>query len=218
MPGQSLGMKIDADEKELARRELEAALTRARALIFDCDGTLVDTPPVYARAWAAGLRLSGIEMPIPWYMARAGMSEYRLMDAFEEEHGVRLPRDEVVRQMRAAFVEGLSDLREIQPVAGIARLYHGQRPMAVASGGSRAIVTATLEATKLRPLFDTVVTVDDVAHGKPEPDLFLEAARRLGTAPAECLVFEDTHDGLLAAERAGTPGFNIHRLIGGISP
>lgn len=84
-----------------------------RAIIFDCDGTLVDTPPVYARAWAAGFRSSGKDMTPDWYLARAGMSEYVLMDAFEAEQGVTLRREEVVRLMRKAFLEGLTELREI---------------------------------------------------------------------------------------------------------
>ena len=193
--------------------EVESLISRAKALIFDCDGTLVDTPPTYSRAWAAGLRLSGIEMPIEWYMTRAGMSEYRLMDAFEAEHGVRLERDEVIQRMRAAFLERLQELREMEVISTIAHQRHGQMPMAVASGGSRAVVTATLDATNLRQLFDTVVTLDDVAHGKPAPDLFLEAAGRLGASPGECLIFEDTSEGLQAAERAGIPSFDVRALI-----
>ena len=105
------------------------------ALIFDCDGTLVDTPPAYARAWATGFRSAGAEMAPDWYLARAGMSEYVLMDAFEAEQGVTLRRDEVVRRMREAFLEGLAGLREIEAITAIARQHRGRLPMAVASGG-----------------------------------------------------------------------------------
>ena len=192
---------------------LQALLADARAVIFDCDGTLVDTPPLYARAWAAGFRSSGKEMPAEWYLARAGMSEHVLMDAFEAYAGLTLSRTEVVRVMRAAFLDELHALREIEAVAAIARENHGRRPLAVASGGSRAIVTATLRAIGLLPLFDTVVTLDDVGRGKPEPDLFLEAARRLGVPAGRCLVLEDSREGLEAAVRAGMRSIDVADIL-----
>jgi len=187
--------------------------TEVHALIFDCDGTLVDTPPVYAKAWAKGLALSGITMEADWYMARAGMSAHMLMDAFEAEHGVALERGEVVQIMRGVFAEGIDQLREIEAVASIARRNHGRLPMAVASGGTMEIVAATLRATNLLPLFDTVVTLDEVKRAKPEPDLFLEAARRLGVDPGHCLVFEDSREGLEAAQRAGMSAVDIVEVL-----
>ena len=192
---------------------LQALLADTRAIIFDCDGTLVDTPPLYARAWAAGFRSSGQDMPAEWYLARAGMSEHVLMDAFESYAGLTLRREEVVRLMRAVFLDELHALREIGAVAAIARENHGRRPLAVASGGSRAIVTATLQATGLLPLFDAVVTLDDVGRAKPEPDLFLEAARRLGVPAGQCLVLEDSREGLEAANRAGMQSIDVADLL-----
>ncbi len=183
------------------------------ALIFDCDGTLVDTPPAYGRAWIAGLQLSGKTVTLDWFRGRAGMSEYVLMDSFEAEHGVTLERDAVVRVMRQTLLEELHTLREIEAVTAIARAQHRRLPMAVASGGSEAIVSATLRATGLRPLFDAVVTIDDVPRAKPAPDLFLEAARRLGAAPGACLVFEDSREGLEAAHRAGMRAIDVTTLI-----
>lgn len=183
-----------------------------RAIIFDCDGTLVDTPPVYARAWAAGLRSSGTEMTTDWYLARAGMSESVLMDAFENEHAVTLSRDKVVSTMRTAFLEALPELREIAAITAIVRENHGRLPMAVASGGSREIVSATLQATGLLDFFQTVVTIDDVSRTKPAPDLFLEAARRLCVPAEQCLVFEDSREGLEAARLAGMRAVDVIAL------
>lgn len=160
-----------------------------------------------------GFRSSGQEMPAEWYLARAGMSEHVLMDAFEAYAGLTLRRDEVVRLMRAAFLDELHALREIGAVAAIARENHGRRPLAVASGGSRAIVTSTLRATGLLSLFDTVVTLDDVGRAKPEPDLLLEAARRLGVPAGRCLVLEDSREGLEAAVRAGMRSVDVADIL-----
>jgi beta-phosphoglucomutase-like phosphatase (HAD superfamily) len=182
---------------------VDAFLAKADALIFDCDGTLIETASLYTRAWTSGFALSGKEMSADWYKARAGLSEYVLMDAFEAFHGVVLDREGTVSQMRDTFLKELGLLREITVVANIARRNHGQRPMAVASGGPTAIVEPCLKATGLIMLFNTVVTLDDVGRAKPEPDLFLEAARRLTAKPERCLVFEDSHQGIEAAKRAG---------------
>ena len=136
-----------------------------------------------------------------------------LIDEFEAEHKVQLDRPEVVKRMHEEFLSRLSTLDEISPIAQIARERKGIVPMAVASGGARAIVTATLEATQFRPLFDEIVTMDDVTRGKPFPDLFLEAARRLRMNPSDCLVFEDTGEGLLAAQRAGMAAIDVRSLV-----
>lgn len=193
--------------------DLAGLLSSAEALIFDCDGTLAHTPPVYAGAWAAGMRAAGHDMPADWYMARSGMSEGALMDAFERWAGVVLPREDVVRIMRDAFVENVSLLQEIAIIAEIAREHKGKLPQAVASGGSRQIVQLTLDELGLTPRFDIIVTIDDVEHPKPAPDLFLEAARRLNVPPQACLVFEDSEQGFEAARRAGMTVVDVTALL-----
>jgi HAD superfamily hydrolase (TIGR01509 family) len=99
-----------------------------------------------------------------------------------------------------------SFLPEVQPiveVVSIARSMHGKKPMAVASGGGRRSVHATLQGLGLIQLFDTIVTSEDYINGKPSPDPYLEAARRLGVDPSGCLVFEDTEIGRQSAHAAG---------------
>ncbi|MEZ2410569.1 HAD family hydrolase [Bosea sp. RCC_152_1] len=182
----------------------------AEALIFDCDGTLVDTLPIYAGAWAHGFMASGKTMDRAWYLERAGYSEHGLMDQFDAEHDVEVDRDQVIRLMRQRFLADINSVREISAVAGIARDYLGVLPMAVASGGSREIVSACMEAAGLISLFTAVVTIEDVTRPKPNPDLFLEAARRLGVAPSKCIVFEDSPQGMQAAENAGMRAIDVN--------
>ena len=81
--------------------------------------------------------------------------------------------------------------------------------MAVASNGHRANIEATLSITKLLPLFDVIVAAEDVEYGKPAPDVFLEAARRMNVDPAQCIAFEDSNEGLEAAQKAGMRTIDI---------
>ncbi|AXY23502.1 MAG: HAD family phosphatase [Komagataeibacter hansenii] len=183
-------------------------------LIFDCDGTLLNTPPIYALAWTKGFQETGKQMPREWFMARAGMSDHVLMDAFEGDFKVRIPsRARAIEAMRREFFTNIADLKEIATVAQIARSNHGTRQLAVASGGARPIVEACLKATHLFDLFDRIVTIEDVAHPKPAPDLFLKAAQLLNTAPTRCFVFEDTQSGLDAAHAAGMRCIDVAQII-----
>jgi beta-phosphoglucomutase-like phosphatase (HAD superfamily) len=151
-------------------------------------------------------------MASDWYQARSGLSEHVMMDDFEREHGVTLDRKRTVEHVRRAFLFDVDSIEEIHEVAAIARQYRDRLPMAVASSGSAKIVVPCLKTTGLLELFDAVVTLDDVDRPKPEPDLFLEAARRLAASPERCLVLEDSPQGLEAAGRAGMMVFDVTNL------
>jgi beta-phosphoglucomutase-like phosphatase (HAD superfamily) len=111
--------------------------------------------------------------------------------------------EETVNRKEAIFLELSPEIAAIEPVVALARKYSGVKPMAVASGGHRRIVMNTLRALGIAHLFQAIVTSEDYQRGKPAPDPFLEAAHRLGVAPADCLVFEDTATGIAAADAAG---------------
>ena len=183
-----------------------------RALIFDCDGTLVNSLGLYAVAWPAGLRSTGHAMEASWYLERGGVSGDMLMDAFEQEVGQTLDRAQVMKAVWAAYSAGIDDLTEVEAVTAIAREFHGKLPMAVASSGPSDFVRLSLKSRGLDVLFDTIVTVEDVAKAKPAPDLFLEAARRLGVPPQDCLVFEDSIQGVQAARAAGCSVIDVREL------
>lgn len=184
------------------------------ALIFDCDGTLVDTAPSHLRALRVGLAHHGLAMTDEFYYPRAGKTPKDLFDEYEAKIvGKPVPRKEILDIYTTAFQDGLHLQQEITVIADIARTWKGRVPMAVASNGRRANVEATLTTTRLLPLFDTVVVAADVPHGKPEPDIFLEAARRMKADPHRCIVFEDSDEGLEAAHRAGMEGRDIREVF-----
>jgi len=195
------------------RGDIERSIREADALIFDCDGTLLKTPVLYAAAWQSAFENAGLGMDLDWYHDRAGMSEHVLLDAFEAETGVTIDRSRAVRDLRHFILTHMDSVKEIPEIAAIARVSHGHKPMAVASGGSREIVHASLQASGLLPLFQTVVTIDDVGNAKPAPDLFQTAAERLDTEPQFCLVFEDSPQGIAAAKAADMNWIDVNSII-----
>ena len=110
-------------------------LDNTKGLIFDCDGTLVDSAPLYAKAWGAGFAVSGAVMADDWYHDRKGLSEHVLMQSFEDASGLTLDRSATIATMREAFLAKLTVLREIAAVGDIARAVvtvHGlAKPVAI---------------------------------------------------------------------------------------
>lgn len=179
-------------------------------LIFDCDGTLADTMPSHYLAWTTTLGRYGISFPEWRFYQLGGVPTAKIIRILADEHAITIPDlDAVVHEKEQAFLTYLNHVRPITPVVSIASLNRGRMPMAVASGGYRNVVTQTLQHIGVADWFLTMVCAEDTARHKPEPDVFLEAARRIGCEPATCVVFEDTDIGLEAARRAGMLGIDV---------
>jgi beta-phosphoglucomutase-like phosphatase (HAD superfamily) len=193
--------------------KVKEQIQNSQALIFDCDGTLLDTKAVYIRAWTAGFKANEQTFDVHWFEENAGLSEHELLAEFEKSHHVELDKDQVLHTMHTTFLEGIDEISEISVVCDMVRASAGSKPMAVASGGPLELVTACLKAKNLFKFFDIVVTKDHVKHGKPEPDIFLEAANQLQIDPKHCLVFDDRPEGLKSAHKAGIPAVDIKTFI-----
>ena len=184
------------------------------ALIFDCDGTLVDSAPAHLSSIQQALAPLGLTMPPEWYAPRHGLGPDSLLDAYEADFNVSaIAREALWERNNAAYQASIPLIREITLVADVARQWHGRVPMAVASNGVKENVEASLQSTGLRDLFDTIVTAPEVPQGKPAPDVYLEAARRMNVSPARCIVFEDSNEGLEAARRAGMQAYDIREPV-----
>lgn len=180
------------------------------ALVFDCDGTLVDSAPAHLHAIREALSSLGLTMDPEWYSMRTGLGPDDLLDAYEADYKVEaLVREDFYRRSNKSFLANLHLIQEIRAVTDVARHWFGVVPMAVASNGVRKNVEATLIATRLRPFFYTIVTAEEVTRPKPEPDVYLEAAYRMRVKPERVVVFEDSNEGLEAASHAGMRAFDI---------
>jgi beta-phosphoglucomutase-like phosphatase (HAD superfamily) len=174
------------------------------AYLFDCDGTLADTMPLHYRAWGALLEEYGATLPEDLFYQMGGKPTEQILVHLRDELAIPIADlDAAARRKEALFLDLLDEVKPIEAVVALARGWHGSKPLGVASGGFRRNVEMTLDALGILPLFDAIVCVEDCARGKPFPDPFLEAARRLHVPASECLVFEDSPLGIEAAVAAG---------------
>jgi HAD superfamily hydrolase (TIGR01509 family) len=173
------------------------------AYIFDCDGTLADTMGLHYEAWKMALEPHGADLPEDLYYSWGGRPTREIIETLNEMQGLFMDADAMARHKEGLYHSLVHEAKAIEPVVAFARSMHGVRPLAVASGGGRQAVTATLEGLGILSLFDAIVTSEDYANGKPSPDPYLTAASRLGVRPEGCLVFEDTEIGRESALAAG---------------
>ena len=190
----------------------ERLFDRRKLLIFDLDGTLVDSSPLHARAFAEVFAPLGIEVD---YERIAGMTTAGAIERLLEEHAVSLPDAEHERLRLAKQERALALIAaELEPLPGAVAFVEAARTRfacALCTSASPASVEAALARTGMAGWFDPVVTAADVRRGKPEPEAFLLALARARRSAAEALVFEDSESGLRAAAAAGIDAVLVGR-------
>ena len=129
------------------------------------------------------------------------------------EQGVPLDPLAVAREKEAEYLPLIAQVEPINTVVGVAREHYGKIPLAVASGGTKRIIEQVLEHLGIRHLFQAIVTSEDVVNQKPAPDIFLEAARRIGVPPQFCRAYEDTDLGMRAIRAAGMEAVDVRELL-----
>ncbi|MDT0490108.1 HAD family phosphatase [Streptomyces griseus] len=175
-------------------------------VIFDLDGTLVDSEANYYEAGRRMLARYGVT-DFSWedHTRFIGIGTRETVTTLRAEYGIDAPVDELLAGKNELYLELAGTSTEVfgQMRVFVERLHADGVPMAVASGSSRAAIGAVLAVTGLDAYIPLYVSAEEVAHGKPEPDVFLETARRMGAEPADCVVLEDAAPGAAAAHAAG---------------
>ncbi|MFD5303630.1 HAD family hydrolase [Streptomyces rochei] len=176
------------------------------SVIFDLDGTLVDSEPNYYEAGRQTLAEYGVD-DFAWtdHEGYVGISTQETVADWKRRYGLRAPVEELLAVKNRHYLDlARTSARAYPEMRKFVELLAGEGvPLAVASGSSPEAISAILARTGLDSLLPTVVSADEVARGKPAPDVFLEAARRLGADPADCVVLEDAAPGAAAAHAAG---------------
>jgi HAD superfamily hydrolase (TIGR01509 family) len=172
------------------------------AVIFDLDGVLVDSEPLQFEAYALvfagyGKTLTREDFILNW------IGQGRLEDHLGR-YGIEAPVEEVRRAKNDVYQKFIRERMKLRPgIEGLLRRLSREMPAALASSAHPDSVNAVLDRFELRPYFKVVLTSADVSNNKPDPEIYLCAASRLGVPPAGCLVFEDSRPGVLSAKRAG---------------
>jgi HAD superfamily hydrolase (TIGR01509 family) len=174
-----------------------------KAYLFDCDGTIADSMPLHYVAWRTALAEWGCDFTEELFYGWGGFPVAKIISLLNENHGLQMPIEEVAHRKEQLYYDSLLRLTAVSEVLEHIEAQHGQIPFAVVSGSTRDSVEASLRTLNLLDKFQTLVCAGDYSKSKPDPEVFLVAAKRLGVEPRDCLVFEDSEMGIEAARAAG---------------
>jgi beta-phosphoglucomutase family hydrolase len=177
-----------------------------KAVIFDMDGVISDTQEMHSKSWAIVLDKYGIKLPPEEITLRfAGMSAREAFSELLKEYSLERFLEDAIKE-KTSLLRKVSD-HKIRPIKGVKvwinRFIKEGRDIAVATGSGHSSAMRVLTELELLDVFPVIVTADDVDITKPAPDVFLKAAEKLGRDPKECIVIEDSRNGMMAAHLAG---------------
>ena len=173
------------------------------AYLFDCDGTIVDSMPLHYIAWKQALGEWGCTLDEDLFYSWGGKPPVEIIASLNQMHGLKMPTEAVAERKESLYYSLLPQLKPVSEVLAHIDAQHGRIPFAVVSGSTRESIVKSLTTVGLLDRFSILVGSEDYARSKPAPDAFLIAAARLGIAPEDCLVFEDTDMGIQGATAAG---------------
>ena len=175
-----------------------------KGLIFDCDGTLVDSMPLHYHAWNTVLERHNLFLTKSRFYQWAGTPIDEIIQRLADEKGYKV-NVKAIAEERDAYFHSLpaSELKPVKAVVDIARRYQGQLPMAVTTGSTVESAKTSLRTIGILDWFDVIISSHEAGHPKPAPDVFLLAAERIAVVPRDCVAFEDGDVGLEAAKAAG---------------
>lgn len=183
-----------------------------RGVLWDLDGTLVDSGELHWWAWRDVLGADGVTITMEQFLDSFGQKNDRILRTWLGADATPERIDHLGERKESAF-RRLAATHGLEPLPGAAawleRLHDAGWKQAIASSAPRANVQVMLRALSLERWFDAIVSAEDVTHGKPDPEVFLTAAARLGVTPASSVVVEDAAAGIEAARRAGIRSIGV---------
>lgn len=185
----------------------EITIPPFEAVIFDMDGVLVNSEPFYVEVEQANFKKLGLAITEDEHKTYQGTATDRMWEIIKKKHGIKQTIDELVKMTNSVVTPYFASLEIIECMPGVDRLIKRLRsekiPLALASSSYPDVIELILQKTGLKDYFDVVVDSQMAGASKPEPDIFLLAARKLGVSPEKCIVVEDSTNGIKAAKSAG---------------
>jgi len=177
------------------------------AVIWDMDGVLVDSEPHHVKLEKKLFEELGLDIAEEEHLSYMGKPADKMWEEIKELKGVAASLEVLNERHRMVAEKYFSEIKDIKPVDGLVDVLEELKgrglPMAVASSSLRSVIDIILKKTGLEKYFDVIVSREDVKEGKPSPDIFLHAASLLNAGPEECIVIEDSSNGIKAAKAAG---------------
>lgn len=173
------------------------------ALIFDMDGTLIDSMGQHLVAWQQACAHFGYPFDVDYMNSLGGVPTDTTVELLNAKFGLNHPKDLVAAYKSERFTGLASAPVTIEATVQLLEHWYGKKPIGVGTGAERDHAIEQLTMSGLLPKLGALVTASDVRHGKPAPDTYLQVAALLGVEPSRCVVFEDTDIGLQAAAAAG---------------
>lgn len=187
-----------------------AMFDRYEGLIFDMDGTLIDTMPVHAKAWGMVGKQFGYEFDSQIMYNLGGATVRTIAEEMMKSANMPLERlDEVITAKRALSYQLIPSQSTLLPTFDIVKYFYQKKPIALGSGSHRKIIDMLIDKLNIASFFNAIVSADDVKAHKPHPETFLRCAELIKINPTNCIVFEDADLGVKAGLSAGMDVFDI---------
>lgn len=182
-------------------------MNHIKAVLFDMDGVLVNTEPLHYRIWKEAFHNRGLEISFEGYKGCIGTTIAFLMDLILDQYGWDFREDKrileecKVIEERILKEEGFPEMPGVREM--MRKLHEAGFLLAIASSSSMSRIEAAMDHINVRQYLSLLNSAENVIHSKPEPDIYLDTAAKLGLSPEECIVLEDSTNGSIAADRAG---------------
>ncbi|MEK7177232.1 MAG: HAD family phosphatase [Patescibacteria group bacterium] len=178
-----------------------------KAVIFDFDGVIIDSEPLNDLHFPKYLKKIGINVPPDFLEKFKGTSSKTQWTHLIEKYKLTKPMDKLILESSASYLEYIKSIPDLKPIKGLIELLEilteNKIKIALASSASKKRIFVVLDKLKIANYFPITIGADDITHGKPNPEVFLLAAKKMSVFPSDCLVIEDSTNGVLAAKNAG---------------